>query len=57
MDNLDFNHLFNKCARTQRRPADRVFLKSWKGFSLSAAEDHHEANPDDYIAVCFDMRG
>ena len=52
LDTLHFNKIFHECMSTGRRPADRVFLKSWKSFTADAAEKHYAANPDDYIAVC-----
>ncbi|KAJ9470881.1 putative protein phosphatase 2C T23F11.1 [Diplonema papillatum] len=55
LENLRFNDLFHHCEATKRRPANRVFLKSWKSFQATAAQQHYEANPSDYIALCHDV--
>eukprot|EP00755_Sulcionema_specki_P026146 Sspe_Gene.84948::Locus_55782_Transcript_2_2_Confidence_0.500_Length_1825::g.84948::m.84948/K14803/PTC2_3; protein phosphatase PTC2/3 len=54
-ESLNFNTLFRKCCVTSKRPADRLFIRSWKAFSKKAAEQHYKQNPHDFIAVCYDI--
>eukprot|EP01063_Lacrimia_lanifica_P036811 TRINITY_DN739_c0_g1_i1.p1 TRINITY_DN739_c0_g1~~TRINITY_DN739_c0_g1_i1.p1 ORF type:complete len:453 (+),score=146.41 TRINITY_DN739_c0_g1_i1:173-1531(+) len=55
LEELKYGEIFKQCATTGRRPAERVFVKSWKSFTTAAAEEHYKQNPDDYIALCADI--
>eukprot|EP01065_Artemidia_motanka_P004674 TRINITY_DN12234_c0_g1_i2.p1 TRINITY_DN12234_c0_g1~~TRINITY_DN12234_c0_g1_i2.p1 ORF type:complete len:535 (+),score=138.42 TRINITY_DN12234_c0_g1_i2:116-1606(+) len=55
VEQVNFHELFYKCCVTGRRPADRLFLKSWRAFTEEEAAKFAAENKDNAVAICYDL--
>jgi len=52
---LRFHTLFHVCSVCQRRPADRLCLKTWRAFCFEHARENYNTNRENYLYANYDL--
>lgn len=52
---MNFHERFYACVQCQRRPADHLCCKCWKGYCKQHAQEHYRAQPEHHVYANYEL--